>query len=230
MKILKDCRILPSLILRIFVFIPLICLIILSFSGCSLLNSGSGSTVKSDIATTNQVSETSGSESSQENTVSTDTQATEVETTISATTETQEQWTEINIKAYYVDDQAQYLIGEDRTITGKTKEDFIIAAFNELIKEPVRKDIFNVIPKGTSIINAEYIDNYAFLNLSPEFLNNKDNSGLVDNLVLNCIADTVTEIPDIQGIIIKVNWEKIKSYGSIDVSNPIKRNTEIIKH
>lgn len=137
--------------------------------------------------------------------------------------------TTISIKVYYIDEQAQYLIGEGREISGRTKEEFIVSAFGELLKEPQSENIYNLIPKGTKIIEAEYVDNYAILNLSKEFIDNKVEDGLVDLLLLNCISATITEIPDVKGVLFEVEDKKINIYGTIDVSIPVKRNNELLK-
>lgn len=135
----------------------------------------------------------------------------------------------ITIKAYYVDEQAQYLIGEERKISGKTKEELIVAAFNELLKGPQSENVYNLIPEGTKIIGAECVDNYAVLNLSQEFIENKEEDGLVDFLVLNCISATITEISGVKGVLFETEGEKIDVYGTLDVSTPVKRNEELLK-
>lgn len=137
--------------------------------------------------------------------------------------------TSIDIKAYYIDEQAEFLIGEDRTISGKSTTDFIEAAFNELLRDPVQGNLYNLIPEGTGLINVEFVDNYAFLNLTPQFVENKVDDSLADYLVINCISATMTEIPDVRGVIFKVDWEKIDVYGTLDIKNPATRNQDLIK-
>ncbi|MCD4669772.1 MAG: GerMN domain-containing protein [Actinomycetia bacterium] len=135
----------------------------------------------------------------------------------------------ISINIYYVDEQAQFLIGEERLIIGTYKEDFIEKAFKELSKEPTTENIFNIIPLGTEIINLEFVDNIAFLNLTSDFVDNKWEDGLIDVLVINCIAATITEIPDVEAILIKIENKKLDKYGSLDISIPIRKNTDLIK-
>jgi spore germination protein GerM len=135
----------------------------------------------------------------------------------------------LTINVYYVDEQAEFLVGEERTITGTYKEDFIEAAFLELLKEPAQDNLYNMIPFGTELISLEYVDGYTFLNLTEEFVENKWEDGLTDILVVNCIAATMTEIPDVNGVVFKVDREKLEKYGSLDVSFPVRRNEELLK-
>ena len=138
--------------------------------------------------------------------------------------------TNITINVYYVDEQAEYLVGEKRVITGSCKENFIVAAFSEALKSPSQTNLYNLIPKGTKIISAKYEDGYAILNLSKEFVESKGNDGLLDFLIVNCIAATITEIPDIKGVLFEINGKKINVYGSMDVGIPVKRNEDLIKY
>lgn len=138
--------------------------------------------------------------------------------------------TNLTINVYYIDELAEYLVGEERVITGSCKEDFIVAAFNEELKSPSQTNLYNLIPEGTKIISAKYEDGYAILNLSKEFEESKGDDGLLDFLIVNCIAATITEIPDIKGVLFEINGKKIDVYGSMDVGIPVKRNEDLIKY
>jgi germination protein M len=231
---LKSC--LFKTIIIVFLILPFLLLI---FSGCGLIsglfdNTNNSNTEKTDISNSGQDEDGSIKDSSQEeNNSSGSSQDETTETSSSETTAVETTAepveTDLKIKVYYVDDQAQYLVGEDRTIKGIYKEDFINAAFNELKKKPSSSNIYNLMPEGTKILSAEYIDGYAYLNLSKEFITNKIEDSIVDFLVINCIADTITEISDINGVIFEVELEKLDVYGSLDIKSPVKRNEDIIK-
>jgi len=135
----------------------------------------------------------------------------------------------LDINVYYVDEQAEYIIGELRTISGIYKVDFIEAAFNELLKQPETENTFNIIPLGTEILSSEFIDNIAFLNLNSDFLDNKWEDGLIDVLVISCIASTITEIPEVEGVLFNIEGERLDKYGSLDISNPVGKNPDLIK-
>ena len=135
----------------------------------------------------------------------------------------------LDINVYYVDEQAEYIIGELRTISGIYKVDFIEAAFNELLKQPETENTFNIIPLGTEILSSEFIDNIAFLNLNSDFLDNKWEDGLIDVLVISCIASTITEIPEVEGILFNIEGKRLDKYGSLDISNPVGKNPDLIK-
>jgi len=214
--------------------ISLMCISILVLSGCFLFGSKTGDNFNGKDVDTDTHTEQQSAESDAGN-IEEDKANDLEEITEEELTENGENSyenlvaTNISINVYYVDEQAQYLVGESRNISGIYKEDFIISAFNELIKDPVQKNIYNVIPEGTKIIGAEYKDNYATLNLSQEFIRSESSNGLLDVLIVNCIAATITEIPDVDGVLFKINGENISMYGSLDVSNPIGKNYKLIK-
>ncbi len=127
----------------------------------------------------------------------------------------------IDINVYYIDEQAEFIVGEQRIITGIYTTDFIEAAFNELLKEPTTENIFSIIPMGTEILSSEFVDKIAFLNLNSDFVDNKWENGLIDNLVINSIASTMLEIPEVDGVLFNVDGDKLNNYGSLDISNPV---------
>jgi spore germination protein GerM len=172
------------------------------------------------------------SDQSNTDTSSQDTQVSSEETSDSSNeseTTAEPEWRKIKIKIYFADEQAQFLIGEERELTGKYTEDFIIAVFNELLEGPVSSNLYNLIPEGTAILSSEYLDGYAYLNLSREFVDNRVGNSLVDFLVINSIASSMIEIEGIEGVVFKVDSEKIDIYGEIDIKNPATRNESIIK-
>ena len=240
-KLLFHC--LDSSLFKILVFVFLLLpFTLFSFLGCGLIggmfNTPSNSSIeKTDVNNSNQGENNSTGETLQgENDGSKEKESDQNQTAETSSSETSVAKTTtemvestIKIKAYYVDDQAQYLIGEERTISGKYIEDYINAAFYELMKKPSSGNVYNLIPEGTKILSAEYIDRYAYLNLSKEFVTNKSTDGIVDYLVINCIADTITEIPNIDGVLFKVDLKKLDLYGTLDIKSPVKRNEDIIK-
>jgi hypothetical protein len=58
---------------------------------------------------------------------------------------------------------------------------------------------------------------------------NKWEDGLIDVLVISCIASTITEIPEIEGVLFNIDSEKLDKYGSLDISNPVRKNSDLIK-
>ncbi len=135
---------------------------------------------------------------------------------------------EITVKAYYSDEMAESVIGEDRAIIGTTNDDFIFAAFQEIIKEPIDPGLYNLMPEGTQIISAAYNEGIAVINLSSEFVDNKG-SQLADTLLLACIVNTLTEIENIDGVLFEIEGEKLSVYGNHDTSVPMRRNYSLIK-
>ncbi|MCL4385348.1 MAG: GerMN domain-containing protein [Cyanobacteria bacterium] len=212
-----------TLLSGVFALFPVIIL-----SGCESAGIQS-TTTKQDISA--QDSNNEGSNNNQESATSeTAAETSSIQTSASEPKGEELTITSIDINVYYVDGQAEYLIGEKRTIEGTVKEDFIINAFNELLKPPSNSSIYNIMPFGTKILGAIYIEDNAILDLSREFVDNKGQDGLMDLLIINCIAATITEIPGVNAVIINVEGKKLNTYGSMDIKNPIERDSKLIKN
>jgi len=218
----------PNIKIKIFTAFSIFLTMLFILQGCSLFKTAEKKDVEVVSTSDNLVDESQEDSSivAEEKDEMTEDETSENEET---TKNESQKITGFNIRVYYVDEQAEYLVGENREITGITKEDFIISAFNELLKNPKQINIYNIIPVGTKILGARYEDGYAFLNLSREFIDNKGDDGLIDYLIVNCIVMTITEIPDVIGILLEIEGNKIDIYGSLDVRFPVKRNEELIK-
>jgi len=216
--------------LKIIPIVSIVFVIFMVISGCSFFRNSTEAVQEEEIAVsdeTNQQEDQSKSEKIDE------VKEEALEGQPSSTEKAEDiesKETDITINVYYVDEQAEYLVGEERVITGSCKENFIVAAFNEALKSSSQTNLYNLIPTGTKIISAKYEDGYAILNLSEEFVENKEDDGLMDLLIVNCIAATITEIPNIEGVLFEINGRKIDVYGSLDIGIPIKRNGDLIKY
>lgn len=121
------------------------------------------------------------------------------------------------------------LISEMRTINAGSPENAVKNAIQELLKGPSKSYHFPVIPAGTKLLDAKTYENTAKIDFSQEFLENSLDTRILDELIIYSIVNTLTEIPEIEGVIFYIEGIRIKVYGNIDLSIPAIRNTEYIK-
>ncbi len=121
------------------------------------------------------------------------------------------------------------LVSEKRTIIAGNSETAVKNAVAELLKGPAKSYHFPVIPAGTELIGAETYENIAKIDLSQEFLSESLDSMILDEYIIYSIVDTLTEIPEIEGVIFYIEGIRIKVYGNIDLSIPAIRNKEYIE-
>ena len=99
----------------------------------------------------------------------------------------------------------------------------------ELLKGPVMSYHFPVIPAGTELLGAKAYDGVAEIDLSDEFLENSLDSRILDEYIIYSMVNTVTEIPDINGVIFFIEGKRIKMYGTIDLSIPLIRDPDFLE-
>jgi spore germination protein GerM len=75
---------------------------------------------------------------------------------------------------------------------------------------------------------VDIYENFAKINFSQDFLQNSLESGILDEYVIYTIVNTVTEIPEIEGVIFLIEGIRIKLYGKVDLSIPAIRNEKYL--
>jgi spore germination protein GerM len=135
----------------------------------------------------------------------------------------------LKIKAYFAGiGQDQKFVFEERTIFAGDPKIAVTNAVKELINGPTKSYHFPVIPSGTKLLGVDIYENFAKINFSQDFLQNSLESGVLDEYVIYTIVNTVTEIPEIEGVIFLIEGVRIKIYGKVDLSIPAIRNEEYL--
>ena len=117
---------------------------------------------------------------------------------------------------------------EERTIFAGDPKIAVTNAVKELIGGPLKSYHFPVIPPGTKLLSVDIYENFAKINFSQDFLQNSLESGILDEYVIYTIVNTVTEIPEIEGVIFLIEGIRIKLYGKVDLSIPAIRNEKYL--
>jgi spore germination protein GerM len=120
------------------------------------------------------------------------------------------------------------LVSEKRTIIAGSPDIAVKNAVQELLKGPTQSYHFPLIPAGTKLLNVETYENIAEIDLSQEFLEYSLDTRILDEYVVYSIVNTLTEIPEIEGVIFYIEGIRIKIYGNVDLSVPAIRNKEYI--
>lgn len=98
----------------------------------------------------------------------------------------------------------------------------------EILKEPKAQNVSYIIPKGTKLLSIMRKEDTIIIDFSKEFSNiSKDNINLLNNTIYS-IVNSLTEIPGIKNVIIKVEGKPFK-IGDISSETPLKRNRNLLK-
>ena len=120
------------------------------------------------------------------------------------------------------------LVAEERKIIAGSPGNALNNAMDELLKGPSKSYHFPVIPAGTELLDAKTYEGVAEVDLSQEFLENSLDTRILDEYIIYSIVNTVTGIPDINGVTFFIEGKRIKIYGNIDLSIPIIRNADLL--
>ncbi len=137
---------------------------------------------------------------------------------------------ELELNFYFSSlEEEKKLVSEKRTIIAGDPETAVRNAVEGLLDGPKKSYHFPVIPGGTKLIDVEVNKNIAEIDLSQEFLNESLDSRILDEYIIYSIVNTLTEIPEIDGVIFYIEGIRIKVYGNIDLSIPAIRNEEYLE-
>lgn len=120
------------------------------------------------------------------------------------------------------------LVSEKRTIIAGSPVIAVKNAVQEMLKGPDKSYHFSVIPGGTKLLDVKIYENVTKIDFSQEFLENSLDTPILDEYVVYSIVNTLTEIPEIEGVIFYIEGIRIKIYGNVDLSVPAIRNKEYI--
>jgi len=131
----------------------------------------------------------------------------------------------VTIRVYYANETGEYLVGETREIPYENR---YLEALVELIKSPIDSTLYQLVPDTTTIYSIEIDNGVATVDLSQDFVDDRFNSDIMDNLLVYSIVNTLTEFTDINSVAFSVEGEKINSLGMLDLSSPLYRKNDLI--
>ena len=132
----------------------------------------------------------------------------------------------LTIKVYYADSIVQYLVGEERIISGVHK---YLSAFMELLKPPLEPGHIPLVPATTKINKISFDNGNIALDISPEFVNDKFEGDANDILLVYSIVNTFTEFSEVNTVSFYIDGKRLNTLGQLDISNPLYRDESWIK-
>ncbi|NQT66201.1 MAG: GerMN domain-containing protein [Actinobacteria bacterium] len=132
----------------------------------------------------------------------------------------------LTIKVYYTDSIVQYLVGEERIISGTHK---YLSAFMELLKPPLEPGHMTLVPATTKINKISFDNGNIALDLSPEFVNDRFKGDAVDILLVYSIVNTFTEFSEVNTVSFYIDGKRLNTLGQLDISSSLYRNESWIR-
>ncbi|MCX7883425.1 MAG: GerMN domain-containing protein [Caloramator sp.] len=125
----------------------------------------------------------------------------------------------VNIILFYPSKEGSSLVASSRSATFNNSLERTI--IEEFLKGPQ-----NIIPNGTKLLSTSRKEDTIILDFSKEFNNiSTENLTLLNNSIYS-IVNSLTEIPGIKNVIIRVEG-KVPKINNISFENPFKRNRNL---
>ncbi|NLB88106.1 MAG: GerMN domain-containing protein, partial [Syntrophomonadaceae bacterium] len=137
------------------------------------------------------------------------------------------------ITLYFGDDQAEYLIPEQRIVQvekNASDEKLVKVIIDELIAGPKDQSLRPTIPPEPRLLSVEINNKIATLNFKEEIRTKHWGGSAGETMTITSIVNTVTELNSIEKVQILIEGEVQDSLiGHWYIGEPIERSEEIIK-
>ncbi|SKB00122.1 Sporulation and spore germination [Caloramator quimbayensis] len=130
----------------------------------------------------------------------------------------------VNIILFYPSKEGSSLSASSRLVSFNNSLERTI--LEEFLKGTDTKDTLYIIPKGTKLLSVSRKEDTIILDLSKEFNDISTENEAVLNNTIYSIVNSLTEIPGIKNVIIRVEG-KVPKINNISFENPFKRNRSI---
>lgn len=139
--------------------------------------------------------------------------------------------TAVTVTLYFSDDQAMYIMPEEREVTVKEDGDEALATaiLEALIAGPTAAEHRSTMPAGSAVLGVEIADGLATVDLNKEFQTSHGGGSAGEYITLSSIANSLTELDSIDQVQLLIAGEKVDSLaGHFDLSEPLPRDEDAI--
>lgn len=137
------------------------------------------------------------------------------------------------VTLYFSDDQAMYLMPEERVVEVEkpvNPEKLAAAILSGLIAGPENKDLQKTIPPETRLLGVAIKDGIAYADFSTELKSKHGGGSSGEIMTVSSIVNSLTELPEIEKVQILVAGKEIETLaGHLETSQPLERYQEMIK-
>lgn len=132
------------------------------------------------------------------------------------------------LRLYFSDQTGRYLRAETRYHQFQEHESVPTYAIRQLLKQPENEENQTVVPAGTRLYWSRMDEEICTINLSEEFVDNGPKTHLRARAAVFSIVNTLTELPELEGVQFLCAGLRVKDYGGLDLTNPIYREEAAI--
>ena len=136
-------------------------------------------------------------------------------------------YTMATLQLYFANEKGDQLVGERVEVYYSSNMSVEKLVVERLIKGPITKDAYPVIPPETKIVSVSTKDGICYVNLDKGFL--EQGYDVLEMIPVYSIVNSLTELPGISKVQILINGETNITYqGSIRFETLFERNLDLI--
>jgi hypothetical protein len=133
----------------------------------------------------------------------------------------------MDLTLYFADQNAEKVMPETRNLPVYDSRT-AWAALQALIDGPEEAGHYPTIPEGTVVLDLGIANGVCTVNFSREFIDNHWGGSAGEMMTLSSIANTLTEFPTIQKVMILVEGKAGETLGNILLDQPLERSPDMI--
>ena len=138
----------------------------------------------------------------------------------------------MKVKVYYPDESGLRLVGVNREVeVNDTDESKYKAAVEAVMTPPKEKNLTKVVSNDSSLIDVKVKDGTALVNLSKNIKIGFVGGSTGEELLIGSVVNTLTEFNEVNAVKFLIDGQEVETLsGHMDLSEPIKRMENLMKH
>ena len=133
------------------------------------------------------------------------------------------------VTLYFPSNESGGLGREIRSIRVTDQQPLAQYVINELIKGPQTEGLYASMSGETKIHSVEIMNGICFVNFTESFIEKNAGSAEQERLTIASIADSLTELENIDRVQLLINGMRVNDFGSINIFGMFARDESVIK-
>ena len=133
------------------------------------------------------------------------------------------------VTLYFADEQAMYLVPEERRIDINPEHTIEKHVVEQLIAGTDNPELHSPIPAETKLRAIKTVESICYVDFSKEFIERQSGGTTESRLIIYSIVNSLAEVPGVQRVVFHMEGQRIVEYrGGIDLSVPLEPDPTII--
>ena len=137
--------------------------------------------------------------------------------------------TELTVTLYFYDENVQYLMKEERSITASNNDPIEKYVVEELIKGPTQSGLIATLDPESKLISVQTKDKTCFVNFTADFIDKNTGGSTKEEGAIYSIVNSLTELDGIENVQFLIEGKKVDTFGSFAFNEPFERDNKRIQ-